>query len=90
LKENLLLCNTSLINGNLFEGNNAEIQGGAIAYSSSGPTDLDNSTIYTDNTAGMHSPTISSFASKLIIEYDSELTTLTPTANQSFDHLGYQ
>lgn len=77
----MLLCNTSLINGNLFQGNNGEIQGGAIAYSSSGPTDLDNSTLYINNTAGMHSPTISSYASKLIVEYDSKLTTLTPTAN---------
>jgi hypothetical protein len=72
------MCKTILINKNDFISNLAEIQGGAIAYRSYGPIDEDNSTIFENNTAGMHSPTISSYATQLNVTFDENQTTLTP------------
>lgn len=67
-------CNFILKNGNKFIDNTAEISGGAIAYRSEGYTDADDSSIFINNTAGMHSPHISSFPTKLKVIYDEKMT----------------
>ena len=71
-KDNIILCNTSLANNNTFINNSADIQGGAIAYRSYGPIDVDNSSLFINNSAGVHSPNISSFASQLNISYSNK------------------
>ena len=55
-------CGVVLKNQNTFVDNYAEIQGGAISYRSSGFQDVDGSTVFINNTAGVHSDTVSSFS----------------------------
>lgn len=88
-KSDKIVCNTSLASNNTFLENKAGIQGGAIAYRSEGIKHLNDHSNYTGNTAGIHSPTISSFATNLIMEYDQNYTTLKELEDNTLEHLDY-
>ena len=63
-----------LKDNNTFQGNHADIRGGAISFRSLGFKELDNSSIYSNNTANVHSARIASFATKIRINYDEVAT----------------
>ena len=68
-------CQVLLKDKNTFSDNYAEIQGGAISYRSAGFQDVDGSTIYINNTAGVHAGTIASFATSIRVMYGSSSPT---------------
>lgn len=58
-------CKVHFRDRNLFKDNYAFFQGGAISYSSHGFTDIDNSTIFINNTDSFMNKSISSYADRI-------------------------
>ena len=72
---------------NVFSGNHADVQGGAIAYR--GIDFIDSGTmLFRNNTAGVYSDTVSSYATRIKIINDSRNTELVPLTKAEDQRIG--